>query len=225
MQPLSRVKTDAITVWGEPDTMARRPDLALKIANCITHWSEIEVILGAFLAFLLHANEKAALAMYTALENRAAQVRIITAAAKSRLPAEHSAVISELLSKIIGPAMKERDRIAHWNWGYSDDLPDALLLQEPAYTLRGVIESNHLAKGNEQQPVGVAFDHIYVITSKDLDGVLKRSYAAKRMLRIAMASVWERNSPEERAGCLQQLSSEPQIQAALKRPNGSRNAP
>ena len=32
MQPLSRVKQDAVTWWGMADTMERRPNLAAKVA-------------------------------------------------------------------------------------------------------------------------------------------------------------------------------------------------
>lgn len=69
MQPLSHVKPDAETLWGQPNTMAKRPQLAVKVADCIAQWAEIEVFLGAFLAFILHTNERAAHAMYSGVEN------------------------------------------------------------------------------------------------------------------------------------------------------------
>jgi hypothetical protein len=119
--------------------MSLRPNLAIKVARCIAQWSEIEVHLGAFLGFLLHAHPKAAWAMYTKIDNRAAQLRMITAAAEASVPANHFDVISILLSSILRPVMRERDKLAHWTWGHSEHLPDALLISEPAETLDGLM--------------------------------------------------------------------------------------
>jgi hypothetical protein len=58
---------------------------------------------------MLHANEKAVAAMYAALENRAAQLRMIAAAAKSALPLEYCDVISVLIKVSIRPTMRYRD--------------------------------------------------------------------------------------------------------------------
>jgi hypothetical protein len=94
MQPLSRVNPNAIANWGHPDTMALRPALATKVARGIAHWAEIEVFLGGFLGFLLHANEAAAVAIYSGIENRAAQLRMINAAAKACVPPDHFDALS-----------------------------------------------------------------------------------------------------------------------------------
>lgn len=92
--------------------MARRPKLAVKIAHCIAQWSENEVLLGGLLAFLLHANQKAAVAMYSGLDNRSAQLRLITAAAAATLPTDHAGVVNALLSNVVRPAIDERARQA-----------------------------------------------------------------------------------------------------------------
>jgi hypothetical protein len=57
MQPLSKVKPDAITHWGQGDAMIHRPNVAVKVAQYIAHWSDIETLLGLFLSLLLHAHE------------------------------------------------------------------------------------------------------------------------------------------------------------------------
>jgi hypothetical protein len=114
MQPLSRVKPDAITDWGDPTSMTKRPTLAAKVARSIAQWSEIELHLGAFLGLLLHTNQDAAVAMYSGLENRSAQLRMILSAAKASVPPEHFDVLSVLFSAVIRPAMRERDKLAHW---------------------------------------------------------------------------------------------------------------
>jgi hypothetical protein len=217
MHPLSRLKPTATTNWGEPNAMALRPTLAAKVAHCIAHWSEIEIQLGTFLALLLHANEKAALAMYSALENRSAQLLLIEAAAEASLDAAHFNVIATILRVIIRPAMRERDKLAHWTWGYSIDLPDTLLIAEPASTLQSFMAALKLQRTGNVLDVPTDFNRVYVVRPHDLDEILKRSHNAKNHLRVAMGTVWDWNPPELRASYLQELSNVPQIQEALKR--------
>jgi hypothetical protein len=218
MQPLSRVKPDAMTNWGEPYAMVVRPKLAGKVAHCIALWAEIEIFLGAFLGLLLHTNEKAAVAMYSALENRAAQLRMLIAAAEASLEPSRFEVVTAFLSSIIRPAMRERDRLAHWTWGHSDQLPDALLIAEPGHTLSHLMEALKRQRGvRPTVDVPSDFTKIYVVRQTDLDGIAKRSAAARDLLRVAMATVWNLNTPAQRDVYLQQLSSVPEIRAALDR--------
>jgi hypothetical protein len=149
MQPLSKVNRKAVTNWGLGDAMGLRPKLAVKVAQCIANYAEIEVSLGAFLGFILHTNEKAAVAMYSGLENRSAQLRMITSAAEANLPTEHFEVISALISSILRPAMRTRDKLAHWNWGSSEQLPEALLVQRPQATLGGLMKALSQQRRNE----------------------------------------------------------------------------
>jgi hypothetical protein len=217
MQPLSRVKPDAVTNWGNAETMIKRPTLAAKVARCIAQWSEIEIHLGAFLGLLLHANQKAALAMYSSLENRAAQLRLIYGAAEASIPGNQFDVIAVLIANVLRPVMRERDRFAHWVWGYSDDLPDALLISEPSESLKNLMAALHLFPGVEDAAVRTNFNLIYVIRDPDLDGIIVRSMNAKFHLRMGMSTVWDHNSPQERASNLQQLSNVPLIREGLDR--------
>ena len=197
--------------------MSKRPELAAKVAQCISQWSEVEIHLGAFLGLLLHANQKAAVAMYAGLENRSAQIRLITLAAEASLPLEHFDVISALIQKVIRPAMRERDRLAHWTWGYSQDVPDALLISEPARTLMSLMRALKEQPGIDYAAVPSAFDQIFVIRESDLDGILKRSTEAKYYVRLAMATVWEANRQQERDLHLRELSNVPRIREGLDR--------
>jgi hypothetical protein len=70
---------------GRLDSMEQRPKLAIKIAQCIAEWAEVEPILTLYVSTLLEAEPKAALAIYSSLENRAAQLRAVGAAATEKL--------------------------------------------------------------------------------------------------------------------------------------------
>jgi hypothetical protein len=219
MQPLSRVNPDAIMNWGIRNAIAERPTVGVKVAECIAEWAEIETVLGLFLAMLLHANEKAALAMYSAVENRAAQLRMITSAAKSTLRPSHFDVISVLLTATVRPCMKDRDRLAHWCWGYSAEVPDALLITEPSNKLALLLNTvTNQAKGAKPPPtITVDFSKVFVLRAEDLARTLTRFVDALDGLQLAIASVWSANSQQSRDGFLQTLSSKPQIRLGLLR--------
>ena len=219
MQPLSRVKRIQQSRWGDHQAMIVRPLLATKVAQCVAEWAEIENHLGLLLALLLHANEKAALSMFSSVENRAAQLRMLHAAAESSLTPHHFDVLESLITACVRPVMKERDKLAHWCWGYSDELPDALLLTEPSNKLRGMLQVSHIQANTGSSNSTIAFESekILVIRSGDLDRLYEKSTRVQTLLRMAMGSVWTANTAQGRDANLQQLSSEPEIQEALTR--------
>jgi hypothetical protein len=218
MQILSRVKNVHYTNWGSLGVMTRRPAVSVKVAQCIVEWSNVENLLGLFLALLLHTNEKAAMAMYLTVENRNAQLRMIDGAAHSTLPLDHADAITVLMNTDVRPAMKYRDKLAHWNWGYTDEMPDVLLLREPIHQLQETLAAVK-AQATAMRPVDVPTDHdlIYVIREPDLDRAIERTKRTQYRLRIAMGTVWDPNTPEIRAAQLHLLSTTPEIQSGLDR--------
>jgi hypothetical protein len=160
--------------------------------------------------------------MYSGVENRAAQIRLIKSAAKATVTAEHFEVFSLLFSLVLKPAMTERDKMAHWTWGYSDELPDALLISEPEYTLESLMHVLEFFPGIESASVKQDFDRIFVVRDGDLDATIQRSTTAKNYLRLAMGTVWDHNPPLRRAEYLQQLSDVPPIREGLERLNARR---
>jgi hypothetical protein len=143
--------------------MIQRPGVAVRIAQFIADWSEAELQLGQFLGFLLHANQEAALAMYSAIDNRAAQLRIITAAAHSSLDQAHRDVFDVIMKHYIRPMMKYRDKLAHWTWGYTDEIADALLMMEPPNNLQVLSQALKTSNGEEPMSAEVNYDLVYVI--------------------------------------------------------------
>ena len=223
MQPLSHVKPNAVSQWGSHISISTRPEVAVKIAECIALWSQVETTLGVFLALLLHANEQAAAAMYSSVENRAAQLRMIDGSARSVLPQDHYDVISVLFSSKIRPAMKERDRLAHWCWGVSDDLPDALLMTHPSSNLLSSITATKTPYEDKDVPeISLDTGEIFVVTASDLQRVLERFQEANQLLRSATGSVWVKNSPKQRASILRRLSMTPALRSSLDRLNAGR---
>lgn len=169
MQLLSHVHPTARITLGLADTMPQRPILAAKVAQCISEFSNIETMLPVVLAFLLSADAETAIAMFGSLENRAAQLRLLNTAAEKILDEDHFDCWTVLLAKFIKPVMNERDRFAHWAWGYSPDLPDALLLAKPIEKARAQWEATSPPK-----PPIIARNKVYVFNASDFDRAIGR---------------------------------------------------
>jgi len=214
MQKLSRVKTVKYTTWGDRPVMTMNATLGAKVAQCIAAWSEIETLLGMFLGVILHANQNAALAMYSTVENRSAQLRMIEVAAQANLVQDASDVISIFIATRIRPAMKLRDKLAHWVWGYADELPEALLIREPSASIKDYAE---VIKTGNPRDVPADHDKIFALRENDLDRYISNFRDVNLNLRVAMASVIISNPPHEREQYLRQLSNTPAVQKGLDR--------
>jgi hypothetical protein len=227
MQPLSRVNPNCATEWGSNSVMLKRPHVAAKVAQYIAEWSEIESLLGLFLALLLHANQKAILAIYSGLENRTSQLRMIASAAEASLTPDHFDLIETLLRVDIRPCMKYRDRLAHWNWGYADQLTDALLLRDPADKLANMTDYVNLQQLGppKSRDLPIRFDRIYVLKETDLDGALKRIQETQEHLQTALGTIWDVNSQKVRDALVDELKAAPAIRAALDRLEVNRKNP
>lgn len=222
MQPLSRIKPSASVLWGDPNTMIapERAKVSALIADCIAEWADTETMLGMLLGILLNTDSKAALAIYAAVDNRAAQRRIVLAAAEAKLSEDHFDLLSAVFNVGITPAMKERDKLAHWSWGYSPELPDCLLLTKPDNKMALHFQAIHTRVHMPQ----VSFDPstIFVVTEPDLSRLAKRMRDGKEHLSKFMASIWDKNSQQQRDEWRQKLSNEPQIREAWDRLRAAR---
>ena len=220
MQPLWKVCPNAYTTWGQPDTITSRPKVAVRIAECIAEWAEIETILGLFLGSLLNSDSRAALAMYSSVENRSSQRKMIIAAAEAKLNPQHFDVAAVVMNASIAPVMKTRDKLAHWCWGQTDSLPDDLLICPPKEKI-----SDHFDAANSIRPASkesLKDKNFFVVTEEYLCRLAGQLREAKSDVLALAESVWERNSPSERAESLLKLSNKPQIHEGLLRLNSGR---
>lgn len=217
MQPLSKVRPKCKSLkFGDDTIMIHRLELAVAVAECIAKWASIETLLGILLALLMKADAKTALAIHAALDNRAAQLRALNAAAKEKLSKSTQLLYEAVITAHVRPTMRERDKFAHWCWGYSSELPKALLLMRPEEKARV-----HMRYANTAQS---HFDKqkIFVITSGDLGRFEQRLDRTGHLLTRLMACVWEKNSPQWRASLCRRLSSEPDIREVVVRLRGRR---
>jgi hypothetical protein len=215
MQPLSRVKPGAATLWGDQFHMSEKPHLAAKVAECIAEWTEIETFLGQLLGLILHTSPRAALLMFSALENRAAQLRIVSSAAESELDEDKNDLLAALMTTFIRPTMKTRDKLAHWCWGRSKDLPDALLLAEPSRKMMVHFNQNSSLPTLKTNPLPDS--EIFVLTAGDLERLANNFRDVKENLLDFMSCLWSKNSVELRNRKLDELRAKPRIAECLTR--------
>lgn len=212
MQPLSRVAPGAYNIWGDQTKMARRPKCAIKIAECIGEWTEIETCLGQLLGLVLHASPRAALDIFSSLENRSAQMRILSAAVECEVDQEKKDLFAVLMSLYIRPSMKERDRLAHWCWGHTEELPEDLLLAPPA---KKILMHFQFVSDKFAETSPLPDEEIFVVTADDLSRMSDRIKKAKELLLLFMGAVWVDNPKDGRDECIRLLAAEPLIRGRL----------
>jgi hypothetical protein len=218
MNPLSRVRPNAVPIMGSARALEGRPEAATLVAACIGVWADIEYNIGLTLALSLGTDAKAALAMYTDVENRTAQFRMVESATRHRLP-QHQLEVFTAIIRLVRSAMKQRDRLAHWRWGYTIELPNDLLLVEPTAKLKTHTEIlDRFSRGvglTDLEP-----ETAYVITPSDLNRLLDRFQNLAVLTELFAGTLWPSIPADQAAQWLQQLSNEPLVHEALSRLRG-----
>lgn len=110
-----------------PTTFDARPQLTRYVASVVASGALIESHWAGVLAEISRADPRAALAMLRQHKSTDAQIRMILAVGKLRLPPVTLALMKAVID-VAKPAREVRNRFCHEIWGWSDDLPDALLL-------------------------------------------------------------------------------------------------
>ena len=163
-QPLSRVRPNASVTLGNAGDrpLARHPELAVLAIEAIASWSNVESFMLKLFIQLLGGDDSLAASVFLALETQHAKNAAIKAAAETALaerPQELS-VFRAILS-IANTNEKERNKLAHWTWGDSPDIPDALLLVSSRTILRDIERSDvYVYKAQDFQAIIEANDRL-----------------------------------------------------------------
>jgi hypothetical protein len=115
---------------ASPEAIALRPKLAPLIAEIIARWADIEANIGTILSYILQAEAAPTAAMLYAVRSSSAQLDMILAAGWAKL-FDPQLEIFEAVIQAARSVGKKRNIIAHHVWGYTVELPEALLLIEP----------------------------------------------------------------------------------------------
>lgn len=197
-QPLSKVAPHANVFIGNVGDrpLARHPQLALLTIEAIASWSNVEnFMLGLFIQ-LLGGNESLASDVFLSLEAQSAKTAAIQAAANFVLKNEPEKI--KILKAILSMAKtneKSRNKLAHWVWGDSPDIQDALLLINPKTTTIYDLDRSEIFVYREQDfasiiqandrlcGFGLSFKFVLMNHVANRDGSLFRELSAEPEIR------------------------------------------
>ena len=132
-QPLSTfLKTGNYSLQFNADALRDKPDFAALIAEAIARWARIEAGVGNIFVEMLGSEINAGYAMFSALRATTLQFQVIKSTANSVLTGEALEVFSATMG-VVESVQPERNRLAHWLWGSSPQVPEGLLLIDPVY--------------------------------------------------------------------------------------------
>ncbi len=137
-QPLSRVNPKAGIIIGNAGDrpLSRHPDLAVLALEAIASWSNVEAFLLRLFIQLLGGNESLAASVYLSIEAQSAKTSAIKAASTKVLETRsQEANVLDAILRLAKTNEKDRNKLAHWTWGESPAIPDAVLLIDPRATL------------------------------------------------------------------------------------------
>jgi hypothetical protein len=166
-QPILKISPRA-NVSFAPGRVIERPEVAAWIGQCITSWSDVETQTSRLFTLLFGTrNVEAGVELYNSFGTSALKQNAIKTLARSKLPRG----CYEALLKVVESHQKTRDKIAHWYWGISDEIPDGLALVNPKNILvREARTTDKMARAERLIEVDCEAprDEIYVYRIKDL---------------------------------------------------------
>jgi hypothetical protein len=145
---------------------------------------------------------------------------MITAAAKLKLDNRQLAIFEGILIKLIKPAMRARDKLAHWCWGYLPQISGVLLLMQPDE--KTLIHVRHL---HPPSPVVFGKSKIFVIKEPDIERILGQIVFVTDRLADFTAALQKYNAQQVRDVLLEKLSREPRIREYLDRRKANQETP
>lgn len=167
----------------------------------------------------------AAAAMFMAIRATSAQAASLEALAEAVLSEKEAKLLSAILD-ICARACADRNRFAHWIWGYSPQLPEHILFQKPEAAREDKIKGSQQTKEiMKKMQSGIAQmllsspqpKDVIGYRVKDIDeGILKmeRAITLLRCFRDLIDRSFPTTGQE-----YDQLASEPEVAASLSRRN------
>lgn len=171
--PLSKVKPIK-SMKFDNTALTLRPVLAINIGNTLAEWARLDAVIGSVFTRLMDAEEKGP-AIYGALISGNAQEQALDAVANLMLDKDHLDLFNAIKSITKRPR-DQRNNLAHGSWGYSDEIPDALLWVSPKELVRLNQRTDSYAQniGLGSQPDFPQIDRDQVLVYREPDFALIR---------------------------------------------------
>lgn len=188
---------------GRHRPLAARPELAVLAMESVDSWANVEAIQLNTFVTILGGSESLAAALFLSLGTQGPKSAAINAAAAQRFPERVCRVLAAIL-RITKTNGGRRDRLVHWSWGTSPDLPDALLLMDPRVLLTWLNEPSKVR------------ENTFVYFRNDFDSIIKDNVLLCRHYNRLRALVDE--ADQLKADLIyDELCAEPDIRETLDR--------
>ncbi len=139
-QPLSKVcpnGTYKINNMGfKPTPFSRNADLSVYALEAIATWSGVESYMLSLYIEIMGGDASLAATTFMSVDAQGPRNAMLQAAAKEVLSKEQLDLLNVLLS-FAKSCQRGRNKLAHWDWGYCDEIPDAFLLVDHKKCLSG----------------------------------------------------------------------------------------
>jgi hypothetical protein len=134
-QPLSRVMPGASVIMCNAGDrpLKHNPELGFLAMEAIISWSNVERFMLNMYLELMGGSQDLAAVSFLAQETQSAKKAAINAVAKHVLDEKCFELLQAIL-EASKPGKSGRDKLAHWTWGYSPNIPDGFLLADPRNT-------------------------------------------------------------------------------------------
>lgn len=224
-QPLSRVKPDVDVRVGSHNLP---PDLTVLVTRTIAAWSYNDHLLAKLLTGVVHGEFQTVSAMYQALNGGEAKRAVLMAAVTSARPDDVNFVQAVL--NAVKPSRAQRHLFAHHLICVADELPDCLIIVDPACLVEPDAKFRELLASGEWQPgfvkVGnmMRFDsppipmpdksRMFVYRKRDLTEAANDAQQCTEVIKLLYRAICS-IPPDDEAR--QTLLNEPRIQQALQR--------
>jgi hypothetical protein len=226
-QPVSFYRRKKIVIWASHESIERRPGLAPYIARVIAKWGHIEGNICSILAYLLAAEATPTMAMLQSLRSSSAQFDMIEAAAKTKITDETEIEMFQAVMLVARKGAQRRHQVAHHIWAHSDQLPNALILIDPAAyadifvrlqevpTPSGIVEDESFGQPDSRR--------CFIYRKNEFEEILTHFQVISRSTTFLIRYIQpDRRSKDRAYGW---LTGEPMIQEAVKAIRAARPKP
>lgn len=217
-QPLSSVGRNAKPVF-DPIAADKRPELAALAAKSIAISASIEHHMVGIIAEMLGPNAQPAAAMYMSLRAAPVQRDAMEAVAEAVLP-PHDQRLFGAVREIASAANSDRNRFAHWIWGYAEDLPYSLLFLDPkarrSFEIDYAMARQAARAGDNSLLTSLQHDGASILAYRKSD--FEESVTKLLRARLIVASFREMIALRELHDPLyERLTSQPEVAAEMAR--------
>jgi hypothetical protein len=164
-----------------PDAIViHRPELALKMLNVITGWVPIESLIGELLSAILGADAGPVIEAAISSANSNRQRALLVEHSKLKRSQEEVELIEAILLLFL-VGQRKRNRLVHWRSGICHQLPQAVVMMNPADHWRWIVETDgwkervRLDAEGIGRPPGPPYNKIMVYFETDFEQMLEEA--------------------------------------------------